>query len=681
MSSINNVNLIDTLAHMQDGTSVLNAETWNNFITTLHNTFNSVINKVNDIDENGTTSPSSPSEPSVLYVNGEIAIKTQGSYVLQPGGTYELSGYADTMIQVGDANSATPSGKTTIILNGLKVNTNQKAGIAYMPSDKSLVVEIKENSSNVIICNKLGESLDNPTEYTKGACIWSENNMVVTGGGYLACINSAGHGIKAAELKIEGIPHIYCDTFHDCIHGNKLCTIENGEFYFENGNDGVGTRSQDTSNPKGCILINGGKYIVKSLKEDLFDIVVADVTNVFEELFRDPSNATNGWYVKQPVYIVKNTQTMVEVEATMEKIGQGESVNDTVFSDEEALAIYNGTKTFDSHPNIEVNLKEDGYFFKGGVYNPNIQIIGAGEPDNFDVIDSNETGVVTVNDTVVEPVNGVYDCGTTENAIIKVTGVVQGILYCHGKAQEIDLDKAVIKPIIDKTAFETATSQFNDLNIPYGTAILYAYMKSGEYKSNITIQTQKYTGSSYIFGTIYSCNNIKLTPKKHSNLYITAVEGNGIYGSTVTIYNGGGNTYIQNCKNNGVIATEFVVGCEIGSDYVAEKALTGNVYVLNNGQYDVYARLNSSKSKKGNVYITTEHEGLVVIYNIYNERMYPDNDFTTGYVYVGWYGNSNGYSNESTNRLYYKNISTTTNLTSGFKINQTLEDKYVVKFN
>ena len=99
---------------------------------------------------------------------------------------------------------------------------------------KDLVITLAKDSNNYVVCTTQVAPADN-----QPGAIYSMNNLVIQGVGYLACHNAGGHGIRATEIRIAG-PHIYVDAMHDAIHGKKI-SADYGHFYINSANDVFGT--------------------------------------------------------------------------------------------------------------------------------------------------------------------------------------------------------------------------------------------------------------------------------------------------------------------------------------------------------------------------------------------------------------------------------------------------------
>ena len=236
----------------------------------------------------------------IFYVNNESV--EQGEIRLAAGGEYKLHGDLLGNIVIGTQNDS-PANRTKIILDGVNIQSDEAESIInYAPKISKLIVEVSNNTENYLVCN-INEEAGNDDL----GVINSENNLMLTGVGYLTIINKKGHGIKASELIIDGDLHTYLDTNHDAVHGGKLLKITGGYFEVENANDAFSASSG--SSGTGKLLIYGGTYIINNCKEAAFEgkssngvkrILNTDIT--FGEGVNKLFNASNA---SSPAYQIK----------------------------------------------------------------------------------------------------------------------------------------------------------------------------------------------------------------------------------------------------------------------------------------------------------------------------------------------------------------------------------------
>ena len=199
-----------------------------------------------------------------FYVNGEKKEPVDGVITLASNAKYVLSGVLYGRLEIG-ADGEEPTDDTHIVLDGVTIiNETTDKGIAYLSAAQSMYVTLAKDKKNIIICEHVAEMADK-----QGACLFSENNMIVQGNGYLSVVNKGGHGLKASELRISGRPHIYVSAIHDGIHGNSKLSIDNGIFHIDGANDAFGTGTT------GSIHIFGGDYRCYDIKQKVFDSKVA----------------------------------------------------------------------------------------------------------------------------------------------------------------------------------------------------------------------------------------------------------------------------------------------------------------------------------------------------------------------------------------------------------------------
>ena len=264
---------------------------------------------------------------NLFKVNGEI--RPQGIVRLSAGNTYELEGNLIGNVIIEGASSTL--NRTKLILKGVNIQSDEAESIInYTPEVSKLVVEVANNTENYLVCN-----IEEETGQDDLGVIHSENNLMLTGVGYLTIVNKKGHGIKASELIIDGDVHMYLDTNHDAIHGGKLLKITGGEFYVNNANDAFS--ASEGGSGTGKLLIYGGKYNIRACKEAAFEgkspngvkrILNANITfgEGVNKLF-NASNASSDAY-KVKVYQGLNTiennsgKTYTEVDMADDFIGE-----------------------------------------------------------------------------------------------------------------------------------------------------------------------------------------------------------------------------------------------------------------------------------------------------------------------------------------------------------------------
>ena len=151
------------------------------------------------INELVSSENSSSSASDDFYVNGVKTTPVNGVITLAAASEYILEGtlHGQVLIECG---LTAPTDNTNIRLNGVNIVTDLNSGIKYNTPEvntgfKDLVVTLEKDSVNTIVCTTVAAVADN-----QEACIYSMNNMVIQGVGYLSCMNKGGHCVRATEL-------------------------------------------------------------------------------------------------------------------------------------------------------------------------------------------------------------------------------------------------------------------------------------------------------------------------------------------------------------------------------------------------------------------------------------------------------------------------------------------------
>lgn len=259
-----NIDLSQYYNQRNDGTTEITATQWNTMLRSIESAINA---GAGSGASEGTTN---------FFVNGIKTTPVNGVVKLESKGSYTLSGSLNGRVQIGTDTETEPTGDgeyaTQVYLDGVTIicDDDINTAIGYAPSYSKMVVTLCKNKKNLLICSHEAVKAD-----SQNGVLNSENNMVVQGSGYLTIINKGGHGIKSSELRLSGNPHIYVESIHDAIHGNKILNIEGGVYYINGANDAFGTRAANPAEEKeaGTINIFGGEFFAYNLKPGgkLFD--------------------------------------------------------------------------------------------------------------------------------------------------------------------------------------------------------------------------------------------------------------------------------------------------------------------------------------------------------------------------------------------------------------------------
>jgi hypothetical protein len=143
---------------------------------------------------------------------------SNGVYTFPLSGTSKegvrLSGSLSNGSIVIDPGSLSDNKSFEIDLAGLTLSSNLDYPIYYGSKNSKLIVKALAGSSNTITYTGTTE---------KGAAIFSENNLDVSGGGTLNAVTSvAGHGLRGDDLTLLDSVSINISAIHDGIHGKTL---------------------------------------------------------------------------------------------------------------------------------------------------------------------------------------------------------------------------------------------------------------------------------------------------------------------------------------------------------------------------------------------------------------------------------------------------------------------------
>lgn len=201
----------------------------------------------------------------MLKVNGADYISSASnplSISLDAAKSYDVSGDLIGHIEIGTA--AEPAGPTKLRLKGVNILSDADSGIAYLPEKKKLTVEVFANTSNYI-------RVENGAEKDDAAAIISNSDLTITGAGFLSLYANLGHGLKASELTVNGLPKLKIDAAHDAFHASKLLRITGGDITIDNCNDAFSAGSADSPSKITVeMTITDGNFVINRVNDSLF---------------------------------------------------------------------------------------------------------------------------------------------------------------------------------------------------------------------------------------------------------------------------------------------------------------------------------------------------------------------------------------------------------------------------
>lgn len=656
-----NFNNLITLGQKQDRGTLTAAE-WNHFV-------NTVINSANSCPRvNQTLTVESKIDDSW---NPHNYVSTDTGISIPAGGEYKVRGFLDGDITVSGQTGA----KTIIHLDGILIKSSTGTCIKYDFDSKSVVIILEANSENYLY------QLSEDSSAESLGCIKSKNNLTLKGEGYLLLVNKIGHGIKANELNITGRPNIVFDTVHDAIHGDNIVNIEEGNFYVKNAHDVVGSSEReinpaatppvdDTGKLRGIIRVFGGNFYVEKIKSGqfVFDAKYSYM-GVVETTVEDTTTVT--YY------------TQTEIEASNGSIVPTYKLTSKIFSpfvSVQGPALTPTNICSDDMAAYSIDTTTGTVSYKAG---------DAAEGTEYTTLTPDANGVyILPTDQYTDGNQETQD--HNEKASVLITGYIQGLIVINPVKAELCLNGATLVPL-SETQWAAVTGNNNAYNdayneVPHSTVIYYV-----PEDGNVTIQTNGNSEGNYIAGGVVSNNNIKITPKSSSALYTTNSGSSPFIAGTITIYNGAGSFYSYGSAK-GLDGNEIIIGSEIDG-WEANKQLKGNVYLLHNSEYDLYART-SSKNKKGIINITYDIKGEIITETVGAAKTFliavgGTEVTTTGIIMDGVTPkpNSKGkYKGDYTftgnlQSLKYTKLAPTTTLYGGEKYGKTINGELAKYFN
>lgn len=202
------------------------------------------------------------------------------------GGIYELTGQmSDGQIIVDTKDES----EVRIILNGLDLTSTTSAPI-YIKQANKTVITIAEGTKNHLADGKdylLDGSNDDP------APLFSKDNLVINGNGFLSIEGNTAHGIVSKDGLIITSGTYHINAVSDGMRGRDSIAIKDGTFTIVAGNDAI--KSNNDKNDKvGYIYVENGQFNITAGHDGMqaeSNLVLVD--GLYQIV-------TNGGYVNAP---------------------------------------------------------------------------------------------------------------------------------------------------------------------------------------------------------------------------------------------------------------------------------------------------------------------------------------------------------------------------------------------
>lgn len=517
---------------------------------------------------------------------------------LTVGNTYRVSGYIkNTPIKMTSTTGAT----TTIILNGVVMESNTGYNIQYAPEDekKTLIVKVNPGTENFLVQTSALAA------YESYGCLYSKNNMEVQGTGYLALINAVGHGMRSSELNITGDIKVYADTKHDALHGTKLVDIHWGQYYIDKAKDAIGTGLQDTADAgklRGIIRVFGGKFYINSLTDHtVFDAkytcMKCEIPDGGSEYYTAVSES--------------DTSTL-----SAEDFSSLYYIHSGIFSSKDvSVECFNTSdELFPTTTFANVNYYRE-YLSRG-------------------------TASVDDNGTAVTLTDGKYTCSSTN---ITVSGYITNPIIVTAKKAEVHLQRAYIEVADEAGAIQyTATAKSMQIDPTKNT--------EGNYIAGTIYSAYNIKFTPKASSNLYLRDSAKATVCRK----LTIGNGGGyMYVTNNTIGLNGGYFYLGTDDDY-----------DPASDTSGSKKFTGALYAFNNGKKSLNTYLTSNYTEgtggatgdiNGTITVTTYDEGTFYVDYIYLDKSMGTEVASVNSISTVSVG-STGVLKDNPGKLYYQHL-------------------------
>lgn len=213
----------------------------------------------------------------------QISIKNANRYISSSGSTVSITGEGDYAFTGSLTNGqiqvkAAKTDKVKIYLNGVSI-TNTKNAPIYIASSDRTTIELVEGSVNYLE-DAMSYTYEDTTNLEPNACLFSKDDLVLTGEGRLIVKGNFNNGIGTKnDLKITGGNY---DVFaiNNALKGNDSIAIENADFVLTSSGDAIKTDNIIDAG-KGTCLITSGTFNINAVN-DGFDIATDLTINAGE---------------------------------------------------------------------------------------------------------------------------------------------------------------------------------------------------------------------------------------------------------------------------------------------------------------------------------------------------------------------------------------------------------------
>ncbi len=219
----------------------------------------------NEATTNGTSG--NQNNANVITLGDEtVTITESGEYVLEG----KISD-GQIIVDVPDTDTKV----VTLILNGVEVSCSDSAAI-YVKNAEKVVLSLVEGTTNTFSDGE-NYTYDDAEKEEPNACIFSKDDLVISGNGTLNVTGNFNNGIASKDdLTITG-GKINVTAVNNGIKGKDSIAVLTTDITIKAGGDAVKS-DNSTDEGKGFIIIEGGKFDITS-GEDGFQAETCMVIN------------------------------------------------------------------------------------------------------------------------------------------------------------------------------------------------------------------------------------------------------------------------------------------------------------------------------------------------------------------------------------------------------------------
>lgn len=182
------------------------------------------------------------------------AYELDGDLYLISKGTYVLSGSLEEGKRIiVDADAV----KIQIVLDGVTVTTEDRAGIYVKDADKVFLTLAEGTENSITVTGELNEE---DTAADIDAALFSQDDLTINGSGTLTVTAPSTGGIKSKDDLVITGGTISVTAGGNGITGRDSVRIADGILTIDAGNDGIKTTNDTDPENKGYILITGGEF-------------------------------------------------------------------------------------------------------------------------------------------------------------------------------------------------------------------------------------------------------------------------------------------------------------------------------------------------------------------------------------------------------------------------------------